>query len=53
MSEFLKAMAFRHACKRFDTTKAIPNEQFESDFRSVPNLPFVVWDGTVASDRGT
>ncbi|MBV5334275.1 MAG: nitroreductase family protein, partial [Sulfuricurvum sp.] len=30
MSEFLKAMAFRHACKRFDTTKAIPGEQFES-----------------------
>ncbi len=30
MSEFLKAMAFRHACKRFDTTKAIPSEQFES-----------------------
>lgn len=30
MSEFLKAMAFRHACKRFDTTKHIPAEQFES-----------------------
>ncbi len=30
MSEFLKAMAFRHACKRFDTTKKIPEEQFES-----------------------
>lgn len=30
MSEFLEAMAFRHACKRFDTAKAIPQEQFES-----------------------
>lgn len=30
MSEFLKAMAFRHACKRFDTSKTIPEDQFES-----------------------
>ncbi|MDD5717369.1 MAG: NAD(P)H-dependent oxidoreductase [Sulfuricurvum sp.] len=30
MSEFLKAMAFRHACKRFDAAKAIPAEAFES-----------------------
>lgn len=30
MSEFLKAMAFRHACKVFDTEKQIPSEQFES-----------------------
>lgn len=30
MSEFIEAMAFRHACKRFDTEKAIPAEQFES-----------------------
>ena len=30
MSEFIKAMGFRHACKRFDTTKQIPAEQFES-----------------------
>ncbi len=30
MSEFLKAMDFRHACKRFDTEKKIPQEQFES-----------------------
>lgn len=30
MSEFLTAMAFRHACKRFDTTKKIPADQFES-----------------------
>lgn len=29
MSEFLKAMAFRHACKAFDTEKQIPAEQFE------------------------
>lgn len=30
MSEFLEAMAFRHACKRFDTEKQIPAEEFES-----------------------
>ncbi|MDD4855012.1 MAG: NAD(P)H-dependent oxidoreductase [Sulfuricurvum sp.] len=30
MSKFLEAMKFRHACKRFDTTKAIPNEQFDT-----------------------
>ncbi len=30
MSEFLDAMGFRHACKRFDTTKQIPSETFES-----------------------
>ncbi|MFZ5375912.1 MAG: DUF309 domain-containing protein, partial [Campylobacterota bacterium] len=30
MSEFLKAMEFRHACKRFDTEKKIPSEQFDS-----------------------
>jgi nitroreductase len=30
MSEFLKAMAFRHACKVFDTEKQIPQEQFDS-----------------------
>jgi nitroreductase len=29
MSEFLKAMKFRHACKHFDVTKTIPSEQFE------------------------
>jgi len=30
MSEFLEAMAFRHACKQFDTEKQIPAETFES-----------------------
>ncbi|MGZ5207448.1 MAG: NAD(P)H-dependent oxidoreductase [Sulfuricurvum sp.] len=30
MSEFLKAMAFRHACKQFNAEKQIPAEQFES-----------------------
>ncbi|MDD2367892.1 MAG: NAD(P)H-dependent oxidoreductase [Sulfuricurvum sp.] len=30
MSEFLKAMAFRHACKTFDGGKQIPSDQFES-----------------------
>lgn len=29
MSQFLEAMAFRHACKRFEPTKQIPSEQFE------------------------
>jgi nitroreductase len=30
MSEFLEAMAFRHACKAFDSEKQIPDETFES-----------------------
>lgn len=30
MSQFLEAMAFRHACKQFDSEKQIPAEQFES-----------------------
>ncbi|MDO9207078.1 MAG: NAD(P)H-dependent oxidoreductase [Sulfuricurvum sp.] len=30
MSQFLEAMAFRHACKKFESEKQIPNEQFES-----------------------
>lgn len=30
MSEFTEAMAFRHACKKFDTGKQIPKEEFES-----------------------
>ena len=30
MSEFLEAMAFRHACKQFNAEKHIPAEQFES-----------------------
>jgi nitroreductase len=30
MSEFTEAMAFRHACKKFDTEKQIPQEQFDS-----------------------
>ncbi len=30
MSEFLKAMEFRHACKRFESEKTIPAETFES-----------------------
>jgi nitroreductase len=30
MSEFLKAMAFRHACKAFNPEKAILEEQFAS-----------------------
>lgn len=30
MSQFLEAMKFRHACKRFDTTKQIPTEQFDA-----------------------
>ncbi len=27
MNEFMKAMAFRHACKRFDTGKKIPEDE--------------------------
>ncbi|WP_295053305.1 NAD(P)H-dependent oxidoreductase [Sulfuricurvum sp.] len=30
MSEFLSAMAFRHACKQFDTEKQIPEQEFDS-----------------------
>lgn len=30
MSEFLSAMAFRHACKQFDTEKQIAEEEFDS-----------------------
>lgn len=30
MSQFLEAMAFRHACKKFEPEKQIPAEQFES-----------------------
>jgi len=29
MSQFLDAMKFRHACKRFEPAKQIPSEQFE------------------------
>ena len=29
MSTFLEAMNFRHACKKFDPTQAIPAEQFQ------------------------
>ncbi len=29
MNDFQKALQFRHACKIFDETKAIPHEQFE------------------------
>jgi nitroreductase len=39
MSEFLKAMAFRHACKAFDTEKQIPQEQFESMLEVVRTSP--------------
>jgi nitroreductase len=30
MGEFMDAMAFRHACKRFDASRAIPEEEFET-----------------------
>lgn len=39
MSEFLKAMVFRHACKVFDTEKQIPAEQFESMLEVVRTSP--------------
>jgi nitroreductase len=30
MGEFMDAMVFRHACKRFDTSRAIPEREFET-----------------------
>jgi nitroreductase len=39
MSEFLKAMAFRHACKAFDTEKQIPTEQFEQILEVIRTSP--------------
>ena len=39
MSEFLNAMAFRHACKVFDAEKQIPAEQFESMLEVVRSSP--------------
>ncbi len=30
MSEYTEAMAFRHACKKFDTEKQIPQEEFDT-----------------------
>ncbi|MDD5053308.1 MAG: NAD(P)H-dependent oxidoreductase [Sulfuricurvum sp.] len=39
MSEFLEAMAFRHACKQFDPAKTIPAEEFESILEVARNSP--------------
>jgi len=39
MSSFLEAMAFRHACKHFDTTKTIPTEEFESLLEVIRTSP--------------
>ena len=39
MSQFLEAMAFRHACKQFDSEKQIPSEQFESILEVVRTSP--------------
>jgi nitroreductase len=39
MSEFLDAMAFRHACKAFDSEKQIPAEQFDSMLEVVRKSP--------------
>lgn len=39
MSEFLEAMAFRHACKAFDAEKQIPSEQFDSMLEVVQKSP--------------
>ncbi len=39
MSEFLKAMAFRHACKAFNPEKAIPEEEFASMLEVVRTSP--------------
>jgi len=39
MSDFTKAMQFRHACKAFDTKKQIPAEQFEEILESIRLSP--------------
>lgn len=39
MSDFSKAMQFRHACKVFDTKKKIPVEQFEEILESIHLSP--------------
>ncbi len=39
MSTFLEAMAFRHACKHFDTTKTIPTEEFEALLEVIRTSP--------------
>ncbi len=39
MSDFLKAMQFRHACKTFDSKKQIPTEQFEEILESIRLSP--------------
>jgi nitroreductase len=39
MSDFLKAMQFRHACKTFDSQKKIPVEQFEEILESIRLSP--------------
>lgn len=39
MSEFLKAMAFRHACKAFNPEKAIPEDEFASILEVVRTSP--------------
>jgi nitroreductase len=39
MSDFLKAMQFRHACKTFDAQKQIPVEQFEEILESIHLSP--------------
>ena len=39
MSTFLEAMAFRHACKHFDTTKTIPTEKFEALLEVIRTSP--------------
>ncbi|MFA6144522.1 MAG: NAD(P)H-dependent oxidoreductase [Sulfurimonas sp.] len=39
MSQFLEAMAFRHACKQFDSEKQIPSEQFEQILEVVRMSP--------------
>jgi len=39
MSDFSKAMQFRHACKAFDTQKQIPAQQFEEILESIRLSP--------------
>ena len=39
MSEFRDAMAFRHACKRFDSAKTIPEAQFDALLETIRLSP--------------
>lgn len=48
MSSFAQAMDFRHACKKFDATRQIPDEQFNQNFRICAFITVFIWDGALA-----